>query len=207
MLSHAYLNNSRRDRSGSGAKPLPSRLSKAKTWLATNHIGEIYRIIRYILSGAVAIHVSTSLATTARQPMAKTGVGSTSAKSTPQQEAKPREVGITDRVVLLCSTSWKIDTRMKSTERPFLSPIAHSFILSVCYCYPVVENATGAYFGLLCASLIVQCPPTSAFRFSFPYRVAVGAVCRGVVLCCLASLDNPAKRARARGFLNVYKRF
>src|SRR5260363_308333 len=139
--------------------------------------------------------------------MAKTGVGSTSAKSTPQKEAKPREVGITDRVVLLCSTSWKIDTRMKSTERPFLSPIAHSFILSVCYCYPVVENATGAYFGLLCASLIVQCPPTSAFRFSFPYRVAVGAVCRGVVLCCLALLDNPSKRVRERGVLFVYKRF
>src|SRR5260363_474471 len=72
---------------------------------------------------------------------------------------------------------------------------------------PELRTLQAAYFGLLCASLIVQCPPTSAFRFSFPYRVAVGAGCRGVVLFCLASLGNPAKRARARGFFYVFKRF
>src|SRR5260363_322002 len=66
-----------------------------------------------------------------------------------------------------------------------------------------MRTLQAAYFGLLCASLIVQCPPTSAFRFSFPYRVAVGAVCRGVVLCCLASLDNPAKRDRKSTRLNL----
>src|SRR5260364_397568 len=139
--------------------------------------------------------------------MAKTGAGSTSAKSTPQYEAKPREVGITDRVVLLCSTSWKIDTRMKSTERPFLSPIAHSFILSVCYCYPVVENATGGLFWPSMRLFDCTVSSTLSFPVFFPLPRSGGGGVSGVVLCCLASLDNPAKRARARGFLNVYKRF
>src|SRR5260364_312883 len=47
---------------------------------------------------------------------------------------------------LLLEKKKKKDTRMKSTERPYICPIAHSFILSVCYCYPVVENATGGLF-------------------------------------------------------------
>src|SRR5260363_121204 len=118
--------------------------------------------------------------------MAKTGVGSTRADSTPQWEAKPREVGITDRVVLLCLTSWKIDRRMKSTERPFLSPIAHSFILSVCYCYSVVENATGGPFW---PSLrLFDCTVSSnlSFLVFFPFTRGGGRGVSGG--CALSSL-------------------